>query len=269
LHLYIGSDPEFLFYSLKTKDRVLASQIIKDTNRQKRIGLDGISDIAEFRPKQANDPIEHFNNLKRLINLSYTRLSKVRNDLIIVAGSGFGYQHGDITGGHIHFNIKNERRMDKVLSTLDVMLSIPMLFIEQYPNNKIRRKDYGFGFSNCRINNHGFEYRTPCSFILEPNLAKGVFCLAYAIAFDDIKLPEELMELVKSRTKERDFLHCKKSTFRPFLNKIINQIFHLKLYSSFQPEIDYLISRIYKPWNEQTNIWFNYGLTNIYNINYG
>ncbi len=86
-------------------------------------------------------------------------------------------------GGHIHFGIKDRFLQKKIKMNLDYWLlpTIQPLFPKSV---FMKRVESGYGkldTQDVRQQPHGFEYRPIPSFIFNEQIAKGIFCLAYAI----------------------------------------------------------------------------------------
>ena len=261
----IGSDPEFI---LQSKDKELADyefveahDLIPDSDCRKRIGCDGCSETGELRPRYSSDPLIHFKNLQALIRLSRTKyvnsLKKYfhLDDIRMIAGSGLGIRP---VGGHIQFGVALD---PFILNSLDRYLSIPLLFVELEPYNVDRRHSHSYGtLSNTRSYNYDkrFEYRTPASWILEPEIALGTICLAYTVVWESkyngLK-PEKLGKEVQDY-----FILSDKKKLKPYLTQALKKIRKMELYPQYLNQIDYLLKRITKDkvWKEKENVWKNW-----------
>jgi len=168
--LVIGLDPEFLLY---TKD----DKLVRARRRLTKIGCSYTSEIGfdhddvtgELRPK-AGTPAQVVKTMTKLLR----RLDKgiKKDELSVYAGASSS--DSDISlGGHIHFNIRPSTVFTGIL---DAFIGKPMRKMEGSS-----RSEYG-GLSDTESKPHGFEYRTPPSFIGKPELFAGVIALAYCLA---------------------------------------------------------------------------------------
>jgi hypothetical protein len=135
-------------------------------------------------------------------------------------------------------------RRNKIIELLDNFLSIPLLFCEVPSEAKFRKRN-GYGALNCsRSQDHGFEYRTPPSWISERKLTEAVLCLAYSLARDSLlKNYQPKMSLVTDLPGFNDLFRCHYSgLIKPFLKPIIKEIrTNLPSYKLYSQKIEYLL----------------------------
>lgn len=191
----IGCDPEFLpilripqdpYKVAKSGGRYgLCYDYWKNTSAG-NIGSDAgqDDDIGELRPK-AGTPKEVVNNLRKMIK--HLQNKKIIYDLI----AGGGGEYKEALGGHIHFDLdlgdegissRSANRLQRHLfMALDHYIGIPL-------KKKKGGKRYGSSYgrlSDIRSADHGskegFEYRTPPSWLVSPELAESVLWTAWAI----------------------------------------------------------------------------------------
>lgn len=262
--LTIGSDPEFLLVEVNpsTGQRLLpAYEVALNRIYSAQIGCDGASSTGEFRPKPATDPIKHFRNLKSLITVSRRRYLRDtwqrrfgRSSSLEMRAGSTGSMSSPL-GGHIHFGVYPT---EKILNGLDKYLSIPLLFIEQQPYNTRRRSSGRYGLlSSIRRNSHGFEYRTPASWIIEPEVALGVLTLAYTIVWEAIHHPENIKEASLPRSS---FDSSNTEYFKSYLPDIFKEIRQMELYPKYKKPIEKLLKRAkeQRTWNETSDVWKNW-----------
>lgn len=176
---------------------------IRTCIEQGEIGDDHSHRVGEFRPLPGT-PREVVENIRQMI--AWIRDHKPNTK--IVAGGGRQFELA--TGGHIHFGIKNYRfnrhndggrdsgntefpeyyddipanRDESLLKALDSFIGRKLNSIEgaaraQTVNNSGNR----FGLpGDWRPQPHGFEYRTPPSFIGDPVFAESVYAVAHQVA---------------------------------------------------------------------------------------
>ena len=246
----IGSDPEFLF--IKDGKVEYAYDLVKDA---RRIGHDGCDNIGELRPVATVDPLKHFDNIRKLI----LKIDQKYNGYQVKAGSSGGMNENSL-GGHIHLDGKLDH-----CKYFDYYFSIPYLFIEEYPFNSERREEYG-ALGDARSNRHGWEFRVPPSWLVDPFVCRGTLCLAFTLEHE-IDINEELKD-ISMIEEDRDIvrdLHAVGDLefFNKYLKDIFTRIHNMKMYKDFQEEIDFLFKMIdlNRTWNEKLsiiNIWKNY-----------
>ena len=163
--LIIGLDPEL---TLLDKAGVVHSSPFGCGDCDAEIGSDGGS--VEIRPKPGT-PKQVVKTVKSL----YERMdSKLDKDLRLFS-SGGGFVKRPL-GGHIHFNIPINLELTALL---DDFIGKPM----KRMNGSSRSEGSGYGkLSEVKRQPHGFEYRTPPSFVGKPDLFAGVIALAYCVA---------------------------------------------------------------------------------------
>ncbi len=165
--IMLGADPEFEVRN-KENEFVSADDIISDSDYRNKFGTDGNSSTGEIRTdpgspdvviKSISDTLDYANHRIKNYNL--------------FAGAG----KDEALGGHVHFSgISVDGRL---LETLDHLISIPLHSI----SNQRFRSRHGYGrLSSYRDQPHGWEYRSPCSWISHPKIAQGVLEVAYVAA---------------------------------------------------------------------------------------
>ena len=141
-----------------------------------QFGLDGSPRISEMRPNASENIIEVVTNI-------YTALKYVddlftENNVTLHSGH---YKSGQAIGSHIHFgngeeNIAHRNEIVKYLNFfLDELISPATDNMEE----KAHRRNSGYGrLGDIRSKPYGFEYRTPGSFIHNPELTMVYFTIA-------------------------------------------------------------------------------------------
>ncbi|MBS3938099.1 MAG: hypothetical protein KGZ50_05965 [Peptococcaceae bacterium] len=177
----IGADPEFMLRDNRTGKMLMASTFFP---REGTVGCDSrfvkgtVSGypLAELRPAPSYSPLQLTDNIRRAMELAL-RLSPYGN--IEWRGGSMPFRKFPI-GGHIHF--AGVLVSGQLLRAFDNYLAIPLLLIEEGHTAALRRAKYGY-LGDFRMKVHGgFEYRTPSSWLISPEIATATLCLAKVIA---------------------------------------------------------------------------------------
>jgi hypothetical protein len=202
----VGCDPEFL---LLDSDGHLQNVSIDHDCEQGNIGYDHGCRVGELRPKYGT-PQQVTNNIRILF-----KELKRRYPAYKVAAGG-GEKYGFSIGGHIHFGnihfnnyyssstrqsnrgrvnpllLNPENKEHKLIFMLDYFLGRRL---KKVPGGQ-RPKSATYGrLSDVETKVHGFEYRTPPSWLTDPVLTESTLTIAYQITaiwkdnptfFDDI-----------------------------------------------------------------------------------
>jgi len=280
----LGTDPEFEFINPKEKISINAHEVLPRATDY-AIGTDGASHTGEIRPeptKDANQLTEKIRKLIKIIGKKYIINSRDWSDLVVRAGNGDFHP----LGGHIHFGIKlTGEKFKNLLKKLDIA-SIFCSHFEQFDFNKRRRAYSSYGnLGNWRDQPWGFEYRVPGSFIMSPEICRGVLSLYHAIALDrnaNPKIWKELQTIYKVREEYLDsaFRNADLRVSKDLIPRIITWIQTLKPYKSnwhnYRNNIDFLIYLVKnrRHWQETIDTLTQWGLReysweeNLFNINY-
>ena len=162
--LVIGLDPEL---GIIDKANVFQPSPFGGTTDE--IGSDGSN--VEIRPKPGT-PKQVVKTVKGL----YEKMGGMLDKDLRLLSSGGGFLNRSL-GGHIHFNIPIHKELTTLL---DDFIGKPM----KRMNGSSRgggSTSYG-NLSAVKNQPHGFEYRTPPSFVGKPDLFAGVIAVAYCIA---------------------------------------------------------------------------------------
>lgn len=273
--LRFGADPEFIFKKdglFYKADNIYGGRLL-DT----KIGTDGHAQIAEFRPSPHADAISMCEEIRDLIRNVWERDAKSRG-LSAHAGSAGGEGAYKPLCGHIHFNIKSKEIKEKLLPYLNVPM-IMLMFLEDYDENVIRRRqrdmegNYYGRLSDMRDQPHGFEYRTPSSWLVSPAIARGYFSIYHSLVHDFQKnkfVAKHPLTRVKKLLEEWDldehFRNAEHDAFRYKLKTVVNGIKELTFYKTnfmnYQNYINTMFSllRLGKPWNEDRDMFETWGI---------
>lgn len=242
MYLTIGSDPEIALATVKvlTKRKeeigkfVNAAEFIPSSGG--KFGRDGCSYIAEIRPDPSDNPLDHAENIRKVL-AEYRKKYKKVYDLGM-----FGWSTRDI-GGHIHFGAKGiGSKKEAVTYALDSYLSTIYTFVEKPDIYRKRHTNYG-RLSNVRSAywGEGLEYRTISSWMASDKLARAVLCTAYSIVYDVMQ--DRFTGTLFSRYDgfSDSYANFHLDLLRPFRNKAVAQVRQLSLYKTYKEHIDYLL----------------------------
>mgnify|MGYP005843941983 FL=1 len=172
--ILIGADPEFEIQKFWLSAPAYEVFSPKQVLGFGEIGYDGFSSVGELRPTPSTSPLQVVSRLGTLIGRLSTLLgSSVFPQSRVFAGSGVYYS----LGGHVHFS--GVEPDDDVLHSLDTCIFSEL---ESVTDSSVRQRDGYHGASLTRWQPHGWEYRSPCSWISHPYIASGVLAIAKVIA---------------------------------------------------------------------------------------
>jgi hypothetical protein len=159
----LGADPEFVWFN--GTQFVNASNVTTSHRATTaELGVDGACNTGEMRPKPGT-PMHVWHGINRIL----TEAARFPYDMY--AGSGRNVP----TGGHIHFS--GIQHTAELLQKLDKFITVPLNEV----SDRSARRYYG-QLSEVRSQPHGWEYRSPCSWIVHPVIAKGVLRIAWVLA---------------------------------------------------------------------------------------
>ena len=201
----IGCDPEFL---LKTPSGRNTNVNFEFTDATGNVGKDHGGCCGELRPKQGS-PAEVTERIrKQLLRVKQYLLENDMTALKVVAGGGAEIMSEDdrghsfqSIGGHIHFggirlnrtyvsytrqrnwyhqnNQVFESSDSRLVAALDYFIGNPLQLVK----GGARPKGSPYGTpADIESKPHGFEYRTPPSWITDPYLTESTLCVAQQIA---------------------------------------------------------------------------------------
>lgn len=249
----LGADPEFILRNRRTGRTVSAARFF---SRWGVVGLDRacfkrngvlIYPLAEVRPPPSPDPLELVENLRRAIARA---AAAVRGHRISFEAGGTALRRFTI-GGHIHFS--NVHLSTDLLRALDNYVALPVLFLENPVSSRLRRPRYGY-LGDWRPQPHGgFEYRTPGSWVISPQYAAAVLCLAKAVVQD---YPLLRRNVFLSTTNQRAFYAADKSTLRPYFFPLWNDLQASSVAREFRRHLELIHQMVSEErrWNERVDI---------------
>jgi hypothetical protein len=252
----IGSDLEVMLRNPQGK-MVLASRYF---TRRGRIGCDDRSvqmdgkrlPLLEFRPDPAQNPVTLVSNLRQLM----TRAAHTVNREGVEWRAGSMPFRPYCTGGHIHFS--GVPFSSYFVRVLDNYLGIPLMLIEDNKTAELRRPKYGF-LGDVRMKPWGFEYRTPASFIVSPEVTAAAFCLAYVIAVHHRELP---VYDVYEPNVQFAFYQGEKERLRPLIERNLTQVRKLRTYEQYREMIEPFFRMIETgaTWDENMDVRLAWGV---------
>ena len=182
----LGADPEFEWYSGNVF--VGAENVVRGTHN--RLGTDGVTSTGEIRPAPGEP-----GTVIRSINIILGRAAKFNYDMY--AGSGRNVP----IGGHIHFS--GVSHSPELLAALDKFITIPLNGVS---NRRVREGRYG-QLSEVRSQPHGWEYRSPLSWLSHPVITEAVLKIAWVLAnayqsnrLNEIRTRDDLIRVIPDYT---------------------------------------------------------------------
>lgn len=253
----LGADPEFILINRDTGKMIPASQFLP---RFGTVGCDSVRipnrqqrPIGELRPEPSPSPLVLAENIRKSL-LQAVKLLPY-NNIEWMAGSQPTSNYP--IGGHIHFS--NIALSSKLLRALDNYLAIPVFLMEDTKTSTMRRTKYGL-LSDFRIKDYGgFEYRTISSWLVTPEISKGVLCLAKLIVSNYSELTTNYFTRPDI---QKAFYSGDKSYLRDIYHQIWNAIMALpgaKEFASYLEPIHELCQNL-QDWDESRDIRETWGI---------
>ncbi len=254
----MGADPEFMLYNIKNgkmtpasqffpRDGIVGCDALRTPNRQSR-------PIAELRPRPANSPHRLLANLEDAMQTAY-RLAPYKNIKWLAGSRPF---QGYSIGGHIHFS--NVEMNNHILRALDSYLGLPVFLLENQATAVKRRLKYGF-LADFRLKDYGgFEYRTLASWLVSPQIAAAVLCLAKIVASNYLYLTRNCFSGIEA---QRAFYEGNQEHLRLMFNDIWSDIKKLSMYSTYQQVLQIIPDMVNSNtnWDEREDMRKSWGIT--------
>lgn len=241
----LGCDPEFMLVSEQGK-AVRASRYL---DREGVVGSDGLvlsghqteQLLVELRPLPSDDPFVLMDNLRKAMHLACRKLP-----CRLAWRSGGMPLKGFPLGGHVHFS--RVRLNVHLLRALDNYLALPLVLAEGV-TTRFRRPRYGFLGDYRRQRHGGFEYRSLPSWLIEPDLTEGIFCLSALIASHYLELSKLPLEEL---TCQRAYYEGEKNMLIEPVKEVWSELENLSGYRKYKARLDWMKSRLLslKPWEE-------------------
>lgn len=248
----LGADPEFMLRTV-SGDMVPASFFFPQRGP---IGCDAavspssrgpVRPLAELRPEPSDSPLQLVQSLRNLLLRASRRVPFA--NLEFRAGSmPF---HGHPIGGHIHFS-GLPRVSGHLLRALDTYVGLPLFLVEDTDTARQRRPVYGY-LGDFRPQPHGFEYRTPSSWLISPGFARAAFCLAKLVAVNYRQLATDVFA---TQGLIAAFYRADKEPFYPLIDGVFDDLSTLSGYAEYADQIEPLREVINRrgQWRESADI---------------
>ena len=225
----IGADPEFVIVRKDTKEFVYAAEVLP-CSTSAQLGTDGASSTGEMRPTPNKKWQEVYADIELLINELRERIGE--DEFEVIAGSGYYVP----TGGHIHIGdrFRTHAPTRNQLDNWERWITIPL--------NEVSDRSYRGRYGTpreIRYQEHGFEYRSPLSWIVTPTICKGVLCLAHVIG----RQPHD-----QYRTKEALFKAAGQKE-QVIINEYLNALEELRVSNKKLEQID-----LFQAWEKPTKV---------------
>jgi hypothetical protein len=160
-------------------------------------------------------------------------------------------------GGHIHF--KGVLLSGQLLRALDNYLAVPLLLIEEPTSARRRREKYGF-LGDFRLKPHGgFEYRTPASWLVSPEVSRAALCLAKVIASEYHVLARDVFLRAEA---QQAFVTANREYFMPHFAALWSDLAATPTFGLYEQGMKVLEEMIQKQetWVEKIDIRKTWGL---------
>ncbi|WDL97309.1 putative amidoligase domain-containing protein [Alicyclobacillus sp. ALC3] len=242
-NVVLGTDVELMLRSPSGK-MVLASNYF---SRKGKVGCDDRSvqfdgkrlPLMELRPDPDPSPLGLVNKLRE------TMLEAVRtiNRRQVEWRGGSMPFRPYSTGMHMHFS--NVSFSSQLVKALDNYLGLPLMMVEDQRTSQLRRPKYG-ALGDVRFKDYGgFEYRTPASFVIDPDVTTAAFCLAYIVATYHRELP--VFDLYEENVQIA-FYRGDTPALLPIVERNFSHLRQLPIYERFRDHLDWLYQMIQSGW---------------------
>ncbi|MGW9528431.1 putative amidoligase domain-containing protein [Paenibacillus terrae] len=248
--LLIGMDPEFVLVRMPEGRVVPASRYL---GRLGVAGCDAVTrrgrtlyPVAELRPAPSDDPALLLTHLRRAFAAAARRIA----DHTLIWQAGGMPQSGFPLGGHLHFS--GIPLNGSLLRALDNYLALPLALLEDKRAAR-RRPNYGNLGDFRRQPYGGFEYRTLPSFLVSPQLAKGVIGMAFLIASQYPRLQRRPLD---EEEVHRAFYEGNRIVLREYMEPLILDIVLLDAYPQYKAYVGPLLDSLRqgKQWDESRDL---------------
>lgn len=253
----LGADPEFMLRDTISHKIIYPSDFL---DREGILGYDERSEnregqyfpLAEIRPEPDPCPIRLTEKIRDILG----RAAKLIPPHIEWLGGSLHFEQYQI-GGHIH--LSNISISSRLLRVLDNYLAIPIMLIEDPVSGSLRRRQYGW-LGSIRSKPHGgFEYRTPASWLVSPEMTRGCLCLAKIVVTEHPSLSKDFFT---SPEMQKAFYQSKKHLFYDIFYELwedITATYHYGIYATnLAPIYNLIHSRSH--WDENVDLRKTWGL---------
>jgi len=254
----VGADPEFMLLDCRTRRLVMASRFFP---REGAVGCDSrfvrgaVSGypLAELRPAPSYSPLQLAENIR----------TAMRKALRMAPYANIQWRAGSMpftafpVGGHIHF--KGVLLSGQLMRALDNYLAVPLLLIEEPATARRRREKYGY-LGDFRLKTHGgFEYRTPASWLVSPDVTRAALCLAKVIASEYHVLTQDVFLRPEA---QHAFVTANREYFIPHFTTLWREIAATNTFKQYGHGLQVLEDMILsqQTWVERVDIRKTWGL---------
>lgn len=247
----LGADPEFMLSNARNGQMIPASQFFP---REGTVGCDSIRmpnrqhrPVAELRPQPDYSPMQLLSNLDKALR-SANKMVPYKNIKWLAGSRPF---NGYSIGGHIHFS--NVDINNHILRALDNYVALPLFLIENQATAVKRRNKYGF-LADYRDKEYGgFEYRTPGSWLVSPEIAAATLCLGKITASNYLRLTRNCF---LSHEAQRAFYEGDQEYLRIIFNDIWGDIKKIDMYDEYKDELQIIYDMVKNniKWPEKEDI---------------
>ena len=261
----LGADPEFMISNSRTEKMIPASEFFP---RDGIVGCDNIRiprrqqrPIGELRPQPDISPIILQENLKSALEQA-NKLVPYKNIKLLAGSQPFpGYS----IGGHIHFS--NLPLNSHSLRALDNYLGLTVFLLENQQTSVKRRRKYGH-LNDYRTKDYGgFEYRTPGSWLVTPEISLAVLCLAKLVGNNYSQLRHNFFLSVNAH---RAFYRGDAHYFRVQFDDLWHDLKKLDDYKTYSKELEIIprMIRQNQTWDENMDLRKSWHLSRNYSKKY-
>lgn len=240
LHM-LGADPEFALRWKGEGGMAIASHYFRlsgtvgcDTTRYREELSLSQHPVGELRPEPSEDPDELFFRIRETLRLAYAQIG---DEAVECLAGGMPFS-GYPIGGHIHFS--GLTPTFSLRRKLDAYLALPLVLLED-DKCRERRKRYGY-LGDVREKEYGFEYRTLPSWLVHPEVARGVLHLAWLVAVSSANLqakPHLHLPLIRA------YYRGEKQVLAPYVRQIWEELRQLPGYRLSAVHLDRYFSLLF------------------------
>ncbi|MFZ2539943.1 MAG: hypothetical protein WAX04_13770, partial [Oscillospiraceae bacterium] len=141
---------------------------------------------------------------------------------------------------------------------------LPVFLIENQNTSIKRRNKYGH-LGDFRVKDYGgFEYRTPGSWLITPEITLAVLCLAKIVSSNYRKLSRNYFMNVEA---QRAFYNGDQRYFKAYFEDIWRDIQRLDIYNEYKHQLEPIPNMINGNicWDEKLDIRKSWSLSKVYN----
>ncbi|MCF8564837.1 hypothetical protein LLE49_08850 [Alicyclobacillus tolerans] len=253
----LGTDIEFMLRSQNGK-MVLASNFF---SRKGKVGCDDRSvqfdgkrlPLVELRPDPDASPLGLLNNLREVMLQAASTIRR----------PGVQWRAGSMpfrpycTGAHLHFS--NVPYSSHFVKVLDNYVGIVLMMVEDPKTAVLRKARYGFLGDVRQKDYGGFEYRTPASFIVDPDVTAAALCIGYLAAVHHRELS---MTDIYNPGLQTAFYKGDTEKLLPIALRNLSNLRQLPEYERFRDYIEPLVRMIEerRVWNENIDVRTVWGI---------